>query len=177
MAQSVMVESTTNSTSNSTHKLHDTWNLWAHLPHDTSWDLKSYKKIMQLKTVEDSIAINRTLPDTLIKNCMLFLMRDGIQPIWEDPKNRNGGCFSYKIVNKNVVEVWKYLLYAIIGENISKEDAFLTSVNGITISPKKNFCIIKIWMNNCNHQNAQNISEIRGLSPHGCLFKKHNPEF
>ena len=30
---------------------------------------------------------------------MLFLMRDGIQPIWEDEKNRNGGCFSYKINN------------------------------------------------------------------------------
>ena len=171
MAQSVMVESTTHSTSNLTHNLHDTWNLWAHLPHDTSWDLKSYKKIMQLTTVEDGIAINRTLPDTLIKNCMLFLMRDGIQPIWEDEKNRSGGCFSYKI------EVWKYLLYAIIGENIAKENAFLSSVNGITISPKKNFCIIKIWMSNCDHQNAQKISEIRGLSPHGCLFKKHNPEY
>ena len=27
----------------SSHKLHDTWNLWAHLPHDTSWNLESYR--------------------------------------------------------------------------------------------------------------------------------------
>ena len=177
MAQSVMVESTTHSTSNLTHKLHDTWNLWAHLPHDTSWDLKSYKKIMQLTTVEDGIAINRTLPDTLIKNCMLFLMRDGIQPIWEDEKNRNGGCFSYKINNRNVVDVWKQLSYAIVGETVSMNDDFRSNVTGITISPKKNFCIIKIWMSACSHQNTQQISPIKGLNSHGCIFKKHNPEF
>ena len=29
-----------------THPLYDKWVLWAHLPHDTDWSLKSYKKIM-----------------------------------------------------------------------------------------------------------------------------------
>ena len=28
------------------HKLHDNWIYWAHLPHDTDWTLKSYKKIL-----------------------------------------------------------------------------------------------------------------------------------
>ena len=34
---------------------------------------------------------------------MLFVMRNGINPMWEDPKNKDGGCFSYKISNKNVI--------------------------------------------------------------------------
>ena len=50
-------------------------------------------------------------------------------------------------------------------------------VNGITISPKKNFCIIKIWLSNCDNQNPDVINQIDGLSSYGCLFKKHNPEF
>ena len=34
-----------------THPLYDKWVLWAHLPHDTDWSLKSYKKIMTITSV------------------------------------------------------------------------------------------------------------------------------
>ena len=79
------------------HNLYDNWTLWAHLPHDTDWTVKSYKKIMTINSVEAALALTETLPEKMIKNCMLFLMRDGIQPTWEDERNRKGGCFSYKI--------------------------------------------------------------------------------
>ena len=109
---------------------------------------------------------------------MLFLMRQGIKPIWEDEKNRNGGCFSYKVANKNVYEVWRDLTYVLIGESISNNIVFVNSVTGITISPKKNFCIVKIWMTNCDHQNPTVVtSDVKNLIPQGCLFKKHTPEF
>jgi len=165
-------------TKNEFHKLNDIWNLWAHLPHDVDWSIKSYKKIYTLKHVEETIAITETLPDILIKNCMLFIMRDGITPVWEDVKNRNGGCFSYKIGNKIVCDVWKKLTYLLVGETISSKNTFVNSITGITISPKKNFCIIKIWMTNCSNQDPTIITkEINELSTHGCLFKKHVPEY
>ena len=31
--------------------LYDKWVLWVHLPHDTNWSLKSYKKIMEINTI------------------------------------------------------------------------------------------------------------------------------
>jgi hypothetical protein len=105
-------------------------------------------------------------------------MKEGVKPIWEDPKNRAGGCFSYKISNKSVYEVWKELSYVLVGETISSHSSFVANVTGITISPKKNFCIIKIWMSNCANQNPNIItSEVKGLSSQGCLFKKHVPEY
>ena len=105
-------------------------------------------------------------------------MRDGILPTWEDSKNRNGGCFSYKVSNKNVVEVWKDLTYVLVGESVSNLIPFVSSVTGITISPKKNFCIIKIWMTDCKNQNPAVVStEVKGLTQQGCLFKKHVPEY
>jgi len=160
------------------HKLKYKWNLWAHLPHDPDWTVKSYKQIYQFKTVEEVIGITESLSPDLVKNCMLFVMRDGITPMWEDPKNRNGGCFSYKISNKHVFEVWRDLTYVLIGDSISTNSTFVNNVTGITISPKKNFCVIKIWMKNCDYQNAQLItSDVKNLSPVGCLFKKHTPEF
>jgi len=161
------------------NKLRYKWNLWAHLPQDPDWrTVKSYKKIYQFKTVEETIGITESLPHDLVKNCMLFIMRDGVTPMWEDPKNRNGGYFSYKVSNKNVFEVWRDLTYVLLGETISTNSVFVNCVTGITISPKKAFCIVKIWMTNCDHQNPQIVTnEIRNLSPQGCLFKKHTPEY
>lgn len=159
------------------HKLSHRWTLWAHLPHDTNWAASSYKKIYEFDTAEQAIAIFEVLPPKLVMNCMLFLMRSGIVPMWEDPQNRNGGCFSYKVANKEVNTAWKQLSYVTVGETISTNMNVIPIVNGITISPKKNFCIIKIWMANCNFQNAGIIRELEGITAHGCLFKKHTPEY
>jgi hypothetical protein len=159
------------------HDLSDAWILWAHLPHDTDWSLKSYMKIYEFNTVEQAITITETLPPVLVTNCMLFLMRKGINPIWEDERNRNGGCFSYKIPNKDVPDAWKQLSYSLVGETMSDNKKLLPHINGITISPKKNFCIIKVWLANCSFQDAAVIREVHGITSHGCLFKRHVPEY
>lgn len=164
----------TNINTPNTHILKHRWNLWAHLPQDSDWTSKSYKLIYNFKTIEDSIAITESTPDPLIKSCMLFVMKDGIIPMWEDPKNRNGGCFSYKVSNKNVCDVWRELNYVLVGETIGNNSSFVKCVTGITISPKKNFCIIKIWMTNCENINPTVVtSDVKGLISQGCLFKKH----
>jgi len=156
------------------HNLSDTWTLWAHLPHDTDWSIKSYKKILTFNTVEEAIAITRTIPEVLTTNCMLFLMRNGIAPMWEDPKNKHGGCFSYKITNKYVYQIWSELTYCLIGNTISASVPFMNNISGITISPKKHFCIIKIWTSTCTFQQPTIVTnEIKYFTPVGCLFKKH----
>ena len=159
------------------HALYDKWTLWAHLPHDTDWTVESYKKIHTFDTAEAVIALCETLPEKMVKNCMLFLMRDGILPTWEDPRNRDGGCFSYKVNNKTVGGAWKNLSYILVGETLSSNTHLVNSVNGITISPKKNFCIIKIWLASCTYQDPSIMVDVPGLSSHGCLFKKHLPEY
>jgi hypothetical protein len=160
------------------HTLSNKWSLYAHLPHDTDWSLNSYKVIMTFNSVEEAIAVTETLPDILVRNCMLFLMRENIKPMWEDEKNRNGGCFSYKVSNKDVYRSWKELSYVTVGNSISSLPNFVTKVTGITISPKKNFCIIKIWMADCTNQNPAVVTnDVKGIVPQGCIFKKHAPEY
>ena len=160
------------------HALNDKWKLYYHLPHDKNWDVSSYSVIMSdIDTAEKVIGLNEFIHDNVIKNCMLFVMREGITPMWEDPRNRNGGCFSYKISNKFVPEVWKTLFYLITGETLCKDMSVSKHVNGITISPKKNFCIIKIWLEISTLQDPDIITNIPNLQKQGCLFKKHEPEF
>jgi hypothetical protein len=158
--------------------LNDTWVLYAHLPHDNNWNIDSYKIIAEVKFVEQVIAITDCIPDDIMTECMLFWMRKGICPTWEDPNNKNGGCFSYKIPNKNVPSVWRKMSYLLCGENMTLNYTIMNKINGITISPKKNFCILKIWLKSCSYQNPSVINYPGGniISSQGCLFKRHNPE-
>ena len=155
----------------------DKWVLWAHLPHDTDWSLKSYIQLMSLSSMEEVIALYNSIPPAMVKNCMLFLMRQNIKPMWEDPNNKAGGCFSFKVTNKSVPEVWKHVSYLLTGESLSTDEAFQDNITGITISPKKSFCILKIWMKSLDFQNPRVISEVKGLQVGGCLFKKHKPNY
>lgn len=160
------------------YNLHGKWNLYYHLPHDNKWDLSSYTIILgDIDYAEKVIALNESIPDGVIKSCMLFVMRKGISPMWEDPKNRNGGCFSYKVINKQVVELWKNILCMMCGETLTSNPDYHHHINGITISPKKNFCILKIWLDTTEFQDPNFITKITNLPVQGCIFKKHAPEF
>ncbi len=161
-----------------TNKLFGSWNVYYHLPHDKSWEVSSYKIIMNnISTVEHIISLNEHFPENVIKYCMLFVMREGIAPTWEDKLNRNGGCFSFKILNKNVQSVWKSLLYSLCGETLTVNRAHSQNINGVTISPKKNFCIIKVWLRDCSLQDPNILITLPNMLKQGCLFKKHEPEF
>ena len=154
------------------HELNTEWVVYAHLPHDTDWSLKSYKTLLKTKYIEEFITLIESLPNEIMTNCMLFIMKSGIQPRWEDINNKNGGCFSYKVSNKMVVDIWKKMAYKLIIHNLLKPNVNDT-INGITISPKKNFCIIKVWFKDCTNRNPETIDYFTGLTPFGCLFKKH----
>jgi hypothetical protein len=154
------------------HPLYNNWILWAHLPHDTKWDLTSYVEILTISTLEQAIAILENLPEIMIKNCMLFIMRKGIQPIWEDEKNKDGGCFSYKIPNKSIGDIWKKLSYSIVAENLINNENIQLLINGITVSPKKNFCIIKIWLKDCSITNADLFNKLCNINLTS-IFKRH----
>lgn len=153
--------------------LYDKWVLWAHLPHDTDWSLKSYNKIIELNSAESVISCMNTVPPQMVKNCMLFLMRKGINPTWEDPRNMNGGCFSFKVNNNDVYKTWTHLSYLLTGETLSNNHKLQEKITGITISPKKSFCIVKIWLETLDHQNPKELQMVDGINIQGCLFKKH----
>ena len=159
------------------HSLSDKWVFWAHLPHDTDWTMKSYIKIVELNTLEEMIALYKCLPEKMIKNCMLFFMRKNIKPIWEDPKNKEGGCFSFKVNNKKVAQIWKQMSFVLAGNTLANDLKFAKNINGITISPKKSFCIMKLWVSNTNVQHTRKLTLVKGLNQNGCIFKKHKPEY
>ena len=159
------------------NQLAHNWNFYLHL-HDTrEWDLASYKNILRFNTVESTILLNDEIHYDLIKKSMMFLMKEDIKPMWEDAHNKDGGCFSFKVINKDIEQVWKYVYFSVIGCSITKKKSDYEKINGITLSPKKKFCILKIWMKDCTLKDPSIFISIPNLLSEGCLFKKHNPQY
>ena len=130
--------------------LSNVWTLWFHKPYDTDWALNSYKQIYSFNTLEDGIILIENIDKKIVEKSMLFIMKKNIKPIWEVPENNKGGCLSYKIDIENVNNVWKKLVYSLLGETLFDNEKIMNTINGISISPKKSFCIIKIWISNIN---------------------------
>jgi hypothetical protein len=159
------------------HLTDDKWNIYYHLPHDSDWSISGYKIIMsEINNLEQIQSLTHNINENIVKNCMLFVMRHNVLPIWEDQFNKNGGCFSYKVANKFVYGVWNDLFKSLCGESLSDTTTISKNINGITISPKKSFCIIKIWFASIDYQDPSVIIDITNLNANGCLFKKHEPE-
>ena len=169
------------------HLLSDKWALYAHLPHDTDWSINSYKEILKFEYLEEGITLFEAIPEKMTQNCMLFLMKNDIKPTWEDPENRNGGSYSFKVAIQNVDQCWRNLCHLIMGKSITDDNEFYNNINGVTISPKRNFCIIKIWTRNSDYKMTDHnsnmylkrkitaLQHLPDLDIGGAQFKKHNP--
>ena len=156
------------------HPLCTTWTLYYHLPNDNNWDLSGYKVVVSdMDSLEQLISLNRVVTERMVKYSMLFFMRNGVTPLWEDKQNRTGGCFSYKVPNKAVYRLWNDLVYLMCGNTLMMNPEHMHLVNGITVSPKRNFCIVKIWMADCTMQDPSIIVHVPNLLHTGCLFKSH----
>ena len=154
------------------HRLKTSWQMWAHLPHDADWSITSYVQVMTVTTAEEAIVLTQALPEKLVSSCMLFFMRESIHPTWEHPSNCQGGCFSYKVSNKVIRETWAELCLLLAGESLSPDAGLMADVTGVSVSPKKGFCVLKIWMTSLAHQNPIKIVSTH-LKPQGCMFKRH----
>ena len=157
------------------NKLNNYWTLWIHLPHDTNWDIDSYKKICSFSYLEQAISLLNYIHESLVINCMLFIMREDIKPIWEDEKNKNGSCISYKINNRMVYDIWKQMSLFLVSESLLDNIDYQLNINGITISPKKNFCIVKLWFNIDlnNNSNIKINKHIKDINNYEGIIKKH----
>ena len=163
------------------HPLNTSWIIWYHNPNDKNWDIDSYKSILELNTIEDFLVLVNSWDKCLPKvtQGMYFLMRkfkknDIIYPRWEDKYNKDGGYWSFKVSDKDSEKTWVALCKILIGEVICVSNQM--NINGISISPKKNFCIIKIWNNDSLECDTDLLgSELRSfLDINEVKYSSHN---
>jgi hypothetical protein len=126
-------------------KLTTPWILWYHSLNNKDWSQSSYKKIFTITDLYDFKLLEETIIPMHIQNSILFFMREDIFPTWEDPDNIEGCCISFKLTGSNIKNEFFNILKTCISENIMKDNNNYKLLNGISISPKKEFNILKIW--------------------------------
>jgi hypothetical protein len=144
-----------------------------------NFQAKPHKKICSIKTVNDLMYILKLMEidaptninsvnDKIINLDMndYIIMRDGIEPVWEDPKNSCGGTFSIKMNHKRGYEIWSLFIMYILGETLTSDMYY---INGITVSYISNsnhmqsvsndkYTYIKIWDGKSDRSNEQFIN-------------------
>jgi hypothetical protein len=134
------------------------WNVWYHHEKD-NWKISGYKQIYQITNTFDFWKLyNNWDKFGGVTSKRFFFMKDGVNPIWEDPININGGCWSFKIQEEQAEELWEdlsvYLVCLQLCPSISDE------IVGLSICLKKNNnTVIKIWNKNSKNNSLKLINE------------------
>jgi hypothetical protein len=155
------------------HELNSLWVLWYHNPNNSGWDLSSYHKVMELRKLHDFWDMFTLLKTSHFQNGMFFLMRNDIKPMWEDRHNVDGGCWSFRVNKKEVPKTWQELVIGSLGESLMRESKYYKTINGISISPKRSFSILKIWNNNVKINESTLLKSVEGLNMNEIIYKPH----
>ena len=158
-----------------TYPLSHTWILWFHRVNDNNWNEDSYQRICEVESLKDYWIMINTL--TNVTSGMFFLMRDNVFPRWEDINNIDGGYWTFRVSRKSSNNVWTELVASVIGNTLTKDLENMGIINGISISPKINNCIFKIWNNDAGKENTNILTDdIPGIILKEAMYKKHQEQ-
>ncbi len=149
------------------------WCLWYHDPNNADYSLESYIRIMEVETPADFWNIVEAISLEAWKSGMFFLMRDGYRPLWDAPENDNGGAWSMKVDAAQTQEVLIDCMVHCLAQSVLKDHN--DTVVGVTVSPKGNFHIIKIWNTKKTINDKKLFTEkLRTRFGDSIAYKAHN---
>ena len=120
--------------------------LYKKMANRPNFQAKPHKELCTISTVNDLIYILQLMEvkiepklkiDFMNNNKInldandYIIMRKGIEPIWEDPRNSNGGTFTIKMNHAKGYDVWSTFIMYMLGETMTYE---MHNINGITVS-------------------------------------------
>ncbi len=128
------------------------WTLYFHSPEETKWTLNTFINLGSMTTWRDFWSIMEVLKTDSLSDGMFFMMRDPSPPLWESHQNIRGGCYSFRCQKKDASDIYlNYMIACMLG-NISDDTS--NKINGLSISPKRGFNIIKIWNTDAQKYNV-----------------------
>lgn len=152
---------------------HDVWTFYVHAPDDVDWTLGSYVRLGDAASVSDFWSVHAAVRRYLHRG-MFFVMREHVFPCWDDKYNQRGGCLSIKVPRDEVLACWEHLVTHLMGERLVVDPGGWDAVNGISCSPKRFFCIVKIWLRDDSHTDRTRFRLPPGY--HGEVLYKSNSD-
>jgi len=122
---------------------------------------ENLKSVATVNTVQNFWEVYNNIlgPEQLQLRSSLHFMKNGIRPVWEDPRNENGGAWSFKVNKSSTAMVWRELLMFLIGEQFEEYVAADDDVFGLSVSSRYNADIFTIWNKNSNANEKAKVVE------------------
>jgi hypothetical protein len=119
------------------------WTLYFHSPEETKWTLNTFISLGAMKTWREFWIVIDSLKEASLADGMFFMMRDPSPPLWESHHHIRGGCYSFRCQKKDAAEIYLNHIIAAMLDSLSAHAE--NRINGMSISPKRGFNIVKIW--------------------------------
>lgn len=141
----------------------------------------SLQKLCTFGTVQDFWKCYNNLPpiEKLRFKSSFHVMKSGISPLWEDPKNANGGFWAMRVRKDDTAYVWKEVILALIGEQFEGSLGEGDEICGLTVSIRQHDDIIRIWNTNASANSSGLLGRLKEIIPKAELrspFYKANRE-
>lgn len=158
------------------NKFDEDWDIWYHHLKN-NWKIDGFNKIFKITSIKEFWDFNNNI-NLLggINSHHFFMMKKNITPIWEDPLNKSGGCWSIKIPTEKSLELWIKLSSYIVGKTLVNDPDL---INGISICAKNPITsVVKIW-NSDTTKNSIQLLPVDILNEYGfnIIYKSHIPEY
>ena len=150
--------------------LNNNFTFWFHKVNDDKWGINSYSKLSKVENMDDLLFFLKKINN--FNSGMFFFMKDDILPIYEDKRNINGGVWSFKVSKKNSNDFWKNMCYYLCNNKLTNKKEDFNLITGLSISPKINNCILKIWVSKKVEYNIFK-KDIEHLVLEEGLYRKH----
>jgi hypothetical protein len=124
----------------------DSWTLYWHPSEGRDWSIGSFLSFGTMKTWRQFFTIMEAIKLDTLSNGMFFLMRDPIPPLWENCNNVYGGAYSFRVPKPSAGSAFEhYAIATMLSSSMADPE---NVINGLSISQKKTYNIIKIWNTN-----------------------------
>ncbi|KRZ18291.1 Eukaryotic translation initiation factor 4E-3, partial [Trichinella zimbabwensis] len=142
------------------HPLQHTWVLW-YLTNDRkiNWHDR-LKEVAAFNTVEDFWALYNYIQkaSSLPNNSDFYYFKQGVRPMWEDPRNKNGGRWIIRIDRSEegrvLDECWLDLVMAVLGEQFSGLGA---EICGVAVNVRSKGHKVCLWTANADSDENREI--------------------
>jgi len=139
------------------HKLQYRWVLWYCKPErGAKWE-DCMKEVIGFETVEDFWAMYNHIQvaSGLSIGSDYYMFKEGIQPMWEDPQNCQGGRWLVTVERNRREQVldsyWLELLLAMVGEQF---DDFGDFISGAVVNIRQKGDKVSLWTRDANREDV-----------------------
>lgn len=155
-------------------KLPHSWVLWYHDPNNSDYSLASYIRVLEVTDVCEFWSIVEAISPEAWNSGMFFFMKNGYRPLWDAPENDKGGAWSKKTDASETHQVFVDCMVHCMAEKMLKSNN--DTIVGVTLSPKGNFHIIKIWNTNATVSDRKlfNGGSLKMKIGDDIAYKAHN---